>query len=421
MATLRWRGDIPAVAQVDTVEITGYDTATTYKLTINGKVVSVIGQGGTTTTTAAALVTAWNDSVIPEFAEITASSASNVITLTADTKGVPNTVTSSVTGGTGTIGAVTSSTAVTGPNFWNKAANWSTGATPVAGDDVYIDSGESILYGLSNAGATLTSLNIAQTFTGTIGLPYINEDGTTDYIEYRDTYLAIDATTVNIGYGVGNGSGRIKLNQGTIQTTWNIFNSGNTEDVGLGAIILKGTHASNALNVVKGDLDAAPFAGETATILTLNVGYLDNQAGDSDVYLSSGVTLTNATIKVSGGRLETNSALGGTGTLVQTGGTVVLNGTGTQTGLSIRGGECQYNTTGTLGGNPVVSNTGHLDFSRDLRTKAVTNPVEVYGPDAKLSDPHKVITTLVVDMNETARLENISIGTNVRITRGTPA
>lgn len=420
MATRRWRGDIPAVAQVDTVTISGHDVATTYKLTINGKVVSAVGSG-TTTSTATDLTTNWNASTIPEFAEITASSSSNVITLTGDTKGRPFTVTSSVSGGAGTIGAVTSSTAVTGPSFWNKADNWSGAAVPVATDDVYIDSGASILYGLANTGTTLASMNILQSFTGTIGLSHINEDGTIDYTEYRTEFLEIEATTVNIGRGVGAGSGRIKLNLGSVLTTINVFNSGNTLETGLGAIIVKGTNASNTLNVTKGDVDVAPFAGDTATLLTLNVGYMDNQTGDSDVYLSSDVTLTNATIKVAGGRLETNSALGGTGTLTVTGGTVVLNGTGAETGLTIRGGEVQYNTTGTLGGNPVVSDTGFLDFSRDLRTKAVTNPVEVYGAQAKVSDPHKVVTTLVCDLNESALAGNIDFGENVRLTRGTPA
>lgn len=419
MATLRWRGDAPAIAQVDTVEITGHDAATTYKLTINGKVVSKVGQG-TITSTATALTTDLNASTIPEFAEITWTSAVGVITATNDTKGRPHTITSSVTGGIGTIGAVTSSVAVSGPNFWNVATNWSTGAVPVVTDDVYIDSGASIWYGLANTGTTLTSLNISQTFTKEIGLPYINKDGTIDYIEYRTTYLAIEATTVNIGAGIGQGSGRLKLNLGSVLTTVNVFNSGTTLETGIGAVIVRGTNASNTLNVTKGDVDVAPFAGETSTLLTLNVGYVDNQTGDSDVYLSSGVTLTNATIKVSGGRLEINSATTGTATTVVSGGTVVMN-SGGQLGLTIRGGDVQYNSTGTLGGNPVVSNSGHLDFSRDLRTKTVTNAIEKYGKQSKISDPHKVVTTFVVDLNEEATLENVLAGTNVRFTRGTPA
>lgn len=419
MATTRWRGDAPAIAQVDTVQLTNHDAATTYKLTINGKTIGITGQGSNPAT-ATALVSLWNASTTPEFAEVTASANSDTITLTADTAGKPYTCTSSVTGGTGTIGSVTSSTACSGPNFYNVAANWTGNAVPGAGDTAIIDSGADILYGLSNSGATLTLLNIQQGFSGRIGLPYLNTDGTVDYVEYRTTYLTLEATTVNIGAGVGAGSGRIKLNLGSVQTTVNVFNSGNSVEPGIGAVVLRGTHASNALNVTKGDVDVAPFAGETSTLLSLNVGYVTNQTGDSDVYLGSGVTLADATLKVSGGRLETNSATSGSATITVSGGLVVLN-SGGQLGLTVRGGEVQYNSTGTLGGNPVVSNSGHLDFSRDLRTKTVTNPLEVFGSQARVSDPFKVVTTLVLDLNEASKLDNLLIGTNVRLTRGTPA
>src|SRR5262249_51904378 len=134
----------------------------------------------------------------------------------------------------------------------------------------------------------------------------------------------------------------------------------------------------------------------------------------------AGVTLTNATLRVTGGRLETNSATSGTATITVSGGTLVLN-SGGQVGLTVRGGEVQYNSTGTLGGASVVSNAGHLDFSRDLRSKSVTNPIEVYGASARVSDPHKVVSSLVLDLNEASKLENLLIGTNVRLTRGSPA
>lgn len=422
MSTTRWRGDAPAVAQVDSLTPANVGVGDIFTATINGKTVSVTATAATVANVTGLMVAAWNASTIPEFAEVTAADMTTYVKLTGDTAGNPFTVTSSTTDGNASNTQTFIRAAVTacsGPNWWSVAANWSGAAVPTT-EDVVIDSGSDILYGLSNSGNTMASLTIMQSYTGAIGLPYINTDGTVDYIEYRTTYLTQEATTVSIGAGVGSGSGRIKVDLGSVQTTINVFNSGNTIDTGIGAIVLKGTHASNAFNITKGDVDFAPFAGETATLLTVNVGYVNNQTGDSDVYFGSGVTLTNATIKVSGGRMETNSATSGTATIVVSGGTVVLN-SGGQLGLTVRGGEVQYNSTGTLGGAPTVSNSGHLDFSRDLRTKTVTNPVEVYGPQAKVSDPHKVVTTLVLDMNETAKLENMLIGTNVRLTRGTPA
>jgi hypothetical protein len=60
-----------------------------------------------------------------------------------------------------------------------------------------------------------------------------------------------------------------------------------------------------------------------------------------------------------------------------------------------------------------------LDFRRDFRSKTVTNPVELYGDAADVQDPYKVVSSLVVDCNETTRMEGL--GRNVRITRGTVA
>jgi len=62
-----------------------------------------------------------------------------------------------------------------------------------------------------------------------------------------------------------------------------------------------------------------------------------------------------------------------------------------------------------------------LNFSQDLRSKAVTNAVEVYGPNARVSDPFKTVATLVLDLNQTANSANLSIGSNLRITRGAVA
>jgi hypothetical protein len=72
--------DALAVAQDRRATITAYDVATTYKVTINGKVVSVLGQGGTVTTTALALAHGPESlTVPPEFQEITWSNSSGTL------------------------------------------------------------------------------------------------------------------------------------------------------------------------------------------------------------------------------------------------------------------------------------------------------------------------------------------------------
>lgn len=436
MSTKRWRGDAPAVAQVKTFTVGGTVEATDiFILTINGKSLSVVAGSTTAATVASNIVTAWNALTAAdgyaEFAEITASANGADVVLTADTKGKPFTVTGSTTetGGGGADSQTFNSadtTANSGPHVVSVAANWEGAVAPVDGDDVVFDTGDSdVLYDLDQNGITPASITIGPGFTGRIGLPEVNSDDSSgSYYEYREKYLKYgnsgdgQAVTVTIN----GGGGRIKLNQGTAQATWNVNNSGQSDEDGIPTVLLKGTHASNALNVAKGFVGVAFFAGETSTLVTVNVGYKTNVAGDSQVVLGSGVTLTSAAVKQTGGTLSVNSALGTSPTVVIDDGEFTINGSGgIAAGLTVRGGTCIYNTTGTLGGAPAVSGTGHIDFSQDMRTKTVTNAIEVYGAQAKVSDPHKVITTLVVDCNETANTENLKLGTNIRLTRGTPS
>ncbi len=81
-----------------------------------------------------------------------------------------------------------------------------------------------------------------------------------------------------------------------------------------------------------------------------------------------------------------------------------------------------YNTTGTLGGNTILSDDAVLDFSQDMRTKTITNPIDVYGRESKVLDVNKVVTSLVIDYNYSDCICNGStLGNNVRITRSTPS
>lgn len=422
----RFVGNALAVAQVDTLTLGGtIEVGDRFLVTINGK--TFVHSAGTTVaaTEAAALAAAWNalsSTLYPEFAEITAAATSGgALTLTADTAGKPFTVTVATTEANGSAADAqtfgrSATIASSGPRHWDTAANWSGGSVPANSDDVHIDQGGDILYGLDQSAVTLASLHIAQSWTGRLGLPRTNTDGSANYPEYRSQFLAIGATSVAIGNGSGAGSGRIKLNTGSVQTTLTLRNSGSPLETGLAAVIWKGTHASNAVHVLKGSLDVAPFPGETATLVTLNVGYRDSVQSDSQVTLGTGVTLTDAAITQSGGSLTIQSATSGTATLSVLDGVCTIQ-SGGHVGLAVRGGTCVYNSTGTLGGNAIVSGPGHLDFSQDLQAKTVTNAIELYGEQARLSDPHKVVSSLVIDCNETVNTTNVKLGRNVRLTR----
>ncbi len=383
MSTVKWRGDAPVVAQITTITLTAYDVTTTYKVTVNGKVISTVGVGGTTTTTATALLALLQACTEPEFLEITWTASTNVITGTAATPGQPFTATGSVSGGAGTQTTATP-TASSGPNDWSLAANWSTGAVPIAADDVVFEaSNVDVLYGLAQSAVTLTSLTILASYTGRIGNPDFNPAG--GYYEYRATYLAVSATTLNVGAGSGAGSGRLKLNVGTVACTLNVYGTGVPVDANISqALLFKGTNAGNVANVYRGTVGIAALVGETATVATLRIGFISAQASDAVVYCGTGVTLT--TITQDGGVLTTQSNLttvnhyAGTHTILA----------GTVTTLTIDSGTVFYQSTGTCT-TAAIGSDGVLDCSQDLRGRTITNVLLVYERSA-VRDPGKTLT-----------------------------
>jgi hypothetical protein len=386
MSTLTWKGDAPAVAQVDTLTVGGtIEASDVFTMTINGKSLNVVAGSTAAATVATTIATAWNASTIPEFKEITAAATSGgSLTLTADVPGKPFTVTVSTTEtGGGAADAQTftkaSTTANSGPNDWSTAANWSGGAIPANSDIVILENSKvDILYGLDQHGVTLASLIVAQTFTGTIGLPRTNAGG---YAEYRPTYLQIGATLCTIGKGDGAGSGRIKIDFYSIQTACTIQNSGSAAETGLPSILLKGTHASNVLNLIKGNVGVAFFAGETATLATVNVGFYSNVNGDSSLVLGSGCTLT--TVKQSGGKIAAESNIT---TLTQYAGELTLRGSATLTTYTIEG-VLYDESTGTFTTGIIL---GKYNRQRSMAAKTCTTITLYKG--CEWHDPFHTVT-----------------------------
>lgn len=363
MATTRWRPAAKATAQVSTVQVSSYAVGTTYKLTVNGKVLSVIA-AGSANATATALAAAWNAATDGEFTAVTASASTDTVTLTADTSGVPFIATSSVSGSTGTIGSVTDSTAATGPYHWDNAANWSGGSVPTTGDTVYLDyAAGDVRYGLAQTSVTLAALHILAAYTDRIGLADVNPAG---YPEYRDRYLAIKATLLNVGAGDGRGSPRIRLDLSTAQSTIRVLCTGSGSESPLPALQIKGTHASNAAYVTKGEVGFAVLGGETATLATLEVGYATSPSSDSLVRCGSGVTLT--TLQQTGGRVYLESGL----TTVDKRGGYLEVGEGSVTTLNNYAGEVVFRSTGTIT-TLMMREGASIDFGRDTRTRTVTN------------------------------------------------
>jgi len=361
MSTIYWKGTADAVAQVSTIQITADDAATTYKVTIGGVEVSCSGAGTGVNDTASALQAALDASTHPYFTAITWTVATDTVTGTAGTAGVPFVATSSVSGGTGTIGAVTASTASSGPNDWSTADNWSGGAVPVNSDDVIIqDNDVNICWGLDQNSVALTSLTIKKTYTGKIGLRYTefatSADGDTrdsSKPEYRDTYLKIVSTSVDLGehFGPGApaGSTRIKLDLHTTASTVIVHGTANTSaETGLPAVRLKATHANTDVYVrsAPGGVGVAvDVPGETSTVRKISVS---DTTTKSRVSCGAGTTLT--TWEQLGGSNVLEAA--GTVTTVETnGGTLQIEGSYTITALNVNGGTVNDNH----GGSPAVT------------------------------------------------------------------
>lgn len=383
MATKRWKGQAQDTAQVNTITPANVGVGNTFTVTINSKSYTFTATAGTVANVTAGLAALLQASVEGEFTEITWADATTAITATAKTKGKPFTQTSSASGGTATnVTAVT--TANVSRNDINNATNWSPSGVPGAADDVYIDNSSiSLLYNLDAlAAVTFTSLTIDQSFTGDVGLSETNSDGT-EYLEYRPQYFQCGATTITIGRGEGSGSGMVKIDNVALATTMNVIDSGSPKEDGREAILWKGTHASNVINITGGSLGVAIFGGEVATVATLRMGSGLLGAAEPSVRCGAGVTLT--TITKEAGTLEIGSSLT---TLNNHGGDVTINA-GTITTLTVNAGTCSYLGTGTIT-TVNIAGGATMDLSGVPVGRTFTNTNMHAG--ARLHDPASTVT-----------------------------
>lgn len=399
MATKIFRGDYPATADVYTFVVGGtVEAGDLFLTTINGKSVSVAAPDTTTTATATAIQTALAASAIAEFTEATWTVNSSTVTATGQASGDPITITGSTTeAGGGAADAqtyvTTHATTATNPNDWSIAANWSASGVP-SGDTVFVQtSSVNILNGLAQGAISLTALNILASYTGEIGRPVYSESG--GYYEYRNTYLTFnDVTTLNVGFGPGSGSSRLKIDTGSNAIcTANIYKTGQRKEEGVPALLWKGGHASNVFNLFRGDVGIAFLPGETAVIATLNIGFIDNPSSDAAIWCGSGTTLT--TVAKIAGTLTMNA---GCTTFTQSGGDDNLgNGgdttiwAGSVTTMTVDKGNMFWNSSGTIT-TLKLGQDAIFDASEAKAATTVTNCT--MEPGAKLLDPkNKIVHT----------------------------
>lgn len=388
MATRYWVGGAVAVAEVATIQITAYDAATTYSLVINGETICSTVAAGADTTTATNLVAAFTASTHPYKASLitVANSGSVTMTFTSAVAGVPFTVSGAVSGGTGTIGAFTITTANKGPCDVSTAANWSGATLPVGGDDVVISGNAYYMaYQLDTfAGVTFASLTIQKSYTGLIGLDYArfaNTAAATGYLttrgEYRQKYFQCGATLVSIGTnfdsGSPSGSGRIMLDI-IGASTITVFDSGSQSETGRSAVRLKNNSASTVVDVRKcpgGWCIAGDVPGETSTVLSATVS--DAPTSTKGV-LGSGLTIT--TFSQNGG---TNTLQCAATTVIANSGVLTTEGSGAITTLTANSDATVYpNSTGTIT-TLNLNSAATVDMTHSNRARTITTLVPAIG------------------------------------------
>lgn len=280
-------------------------------------------------------------------------------------------------GGVATTGTIV--TASSGPNHWDTAANWTGGAVPVDSDNVYFEnSSVSVLYGLEQSDIQPTLLHFRRSYTGTVGLPRWNAEG--GYAEYRTDYLQIEPTTLIVEAD----SGRIKVDATDGQTAVVVLHTGSPLEEDVPAFLFKGTHASNTLEANKGSVGVAIFAGETATLTSLRVGYTESILSDVDLVAGAGLTLT--TMNQSGGKVDLSKS---PTTVVMIDGLLTVRGSTNATTLTCDEGEVRWLSSGTLT-TLNAGNKSRIDYARDLSPRTVTN-CNVYA-GAEINDPFGTVT-----------------------------
>lgn len=373
MARVTWVGNSGTQGQVKTWTMTSSVTSGsvwTFSITDeNGNVYS-----GLTHTTSASpsianvctgLAATWNASASPLASGITASSTSTTIIATADTAGVPFTVSLAATSG-GTVSSA-DTTANKGPNHWKTAENWDNYTVPTASDSPIISGTVSILYGLDTS-ASHDEVEVRD-YSGVIG-------GT------HGGYLKI--TTSALTYDGTGADSRIDLEASTVAPL--IYGTGSAPTNGYG-LRIKGT-ALDGIDVESGNVGV----GVDGDDITTEVDAVNVKGGVFT--LGDGVTTTTSVsdgivVNQSGGTVYTEASL--KRVKMTNSATMYLRGAAATTSSVVVSENCKLNwdSNGTIA-SIVVHSGGELLNDKDLTSKSVTSATFYNG--SKISDPLKKVT-----------------------------
>ena len=404
MASKFYRGTAAAVQMVDRFTPANVEIGDIFTLTATGEdgstaAVTFTATAATVANVTAGLVAAWNASTNALHTGVTAADATTSLTLTADTAGVPFSVASSTTDGGGANTQTLTRAAVTansGPSDWNIAANWSDNAVPVTGDNVTLDGrmAAAVLYGLNQAGVTLASLRhyVGAKAVGTVSAA-----------------LRIGATLGDSNLPTEDGSRPsatfFNVNVGTVQTTWNNWDSAGQGSSGLEPVLFDGTHASNVLNVFGGIVGVGTMTpGDTTVVVTLNV------IGKGKSVVSNGTTLTTVNLEESGRAVLRCDAT--TVNVRDQNCDLKLEQASAVTTINCNG-KATINSTGTIA-NLHIEDTGNVNTRETNNARTITNAF-IYGGGTLTTDLNTSYPN-GVDVLRGARSAQADFGDNVTLT-----
>lgn len=411
MAKNIWLGTAPAVAQVDTFTPGGtIESDDIFILTISGfdgstEIVSAAAGGTTPTDVVTALSAAWATAkaVSGSLASGMDESGTTTFILTSVTAGVEFKVAPTTTEANGDpadaqtfVRAAT--TANAGPNAWDSAANWSEGTIPgaVASEETIVEnSSVDILYGLDQSGAaqTLTSLTIKQTYTGKVGWNEASGE-VGDYLQVKVTDLYIGQNFDNAN---ASGSGRIKIDLGTVQCSVIVYDTGNSSDTNKPTFRMICNNASTIIREIrKGSVGLAFLSGETSTIGSVLLSFASSRSNDASISIGEGTTLT--TYDQIGGQGTVKCALT---TCTADAGTLLLTN-GAITTLNVDGASVVPVTPDTITTCNVTAGT--CDFTQSAVPRTVTTLKIAKGATLEI-DTTVVTVTNNIEAFESGRVQ----------------
>lgn len=385
MANIYYTGKATAVAQVTTVQVTAYDAATTYILTVGGVAIVSVAGSVDVNTTAAAINTAWNLSVHPYATVVTGTVSTDTVTLTGATEGVPFTVVSSKTGGTGTIGAATEATAPTGPNHWDEATNWSAGAVPTTSDNATVDDAFYIAWGLGAVAYKSLRITNKSKRTGLNSREFATSSDARTTVstvpEYRTVYLTVTSLGTNPYTHIGDSEGpgnvrnieRCMIDLGSTAQDCIVFGTAKTpSETGWPAVRIKANNSSTDIYVQSAQAGVGVASDSDSETSTIGDIACSDPTTASKVYISDGVTLTNA--YSDGGTWIVRA--GATVTLIRIGSPAIVTTRGdyTATTLTNNGGTVylEHIKTGAACVTNLNHNAGITDGTRLTIARTIT-------------------------------------------------